>query len=237
MSSLLGIIPARSGSKGIPNKNIRYLGGNPLLQYTIDVAKKSKIFKDIILTTDSEKIKSIGKELGLNHIFIRPSKLAEDKTPMLPVIKHAINEFKKDNYYPRYICILQPTSPFRRLEDLIKGYNTLINNGCDSVVSVAQVPDHYSPDFLMKIEDNILKNFLEGGSNVTRRQDATKAYARNGDFYFVKTDLVVNSDSIYGKVCVPSIIENQESVNLDTMDDWYKAEKIILKRDKGEHEF
>ena len=83
MNSLLGIIPARSGSKGIPNKNIKFLGDKPLLQYTIDTAIKSKIFDDIILTTDSKKIETLGKDLGLKNTLIRPSDLAMDETPML----------------------------------------------------------------------------------------------------------------------------------------------------------
>jgi len=237
MNSLLGIIPARSGSKGIPNKNIKFLGNKPLLQYTIDTAINSKIFDDIILTTDSKKIETLGKDLGLENTLIRPSDLAMDETPMLPVINHAIDHFKENKYNPYYICILQPTSPFRRIEDLVSGYNIISKENCDSVVSVVQVPDHYSPEFLMRIDNNFLKNFLKSGSNITRRQDVTKAYSRNGDFYFTKTDVVVNSNSIYGKKCRPFIIAEQDSVNLDTMEDWYRAEEIILRKKKGKYEF
>jgi len=226
---ILGIIPARGGSKGIPGKNIRVLGNKPLLAYTVHLAKESAIFDRIILSTDSEEIASVGKELGVEVPFLRPEELSQDETPMLPVLQHAVNYCLNEGWKPDYICILQPTAPFRNVQDLVKGYELLVSTGCDSVVSIEEVPEHYLPHFVMKIEKGKLTHFLEEGAKVTRRQDAKKAYTRSGCFYFTRKDVLMNDNSIYGEDCRPIVIDNELSVNLDTMDDWYEAERVAEK--------
>ncbi|MDC1425200.1 acylneuraminate cytidylyltransferase family protein, partial [Oceanospirillaceae bacterium] len=213
---VLGIIPARGGSKGIPGKNIRILGGKPLLAYTIEVANEAGIFDRIVLSTDSREIANVGKELGVEVPFIRPDELAQDDTPMLPVLQHEVRLLSQEDWFPDYICILQPTAPFRLVRDLVRGYDLLLNSECDSVVSVNQVPEHYAPHFVMKIEDGRLSHFLNDGIKVTRRQDVKKAYTRSGCFYFTCTNALMDRNTIYGDDCRPVVINNENAVNLDT---------------------
>ena len=101
---------------------------------------------------------------------MRPNYLAQDATPMLPVLRYTLNKFSQLFYMPDIVCILQPTSPFRKPKDIIKGYELIKNTNCDSVVSVKKVPDHYSPEFLMKIQNKKLDFFLPSGKNIIRRQ-------------------------------------------------------------------
>lgn len=227
---LLGIIPARLGSKGIPNKNARLLGKKPLLAYTIDTANEAGIFDRLIISTDSEKIANIGRQLGVDVPFIRPKYLSKDDTPMLPVIQHALKYFIKKDWHPDVVCILQPTAPFRRTKDLIAAYQLICETACDSVVSVESVPSHYSPQFVMRIINGQLKFFLPEGELVTRRQDSEKAYSRNGHFYFTQCKVLMEQNSIYGEDCRPIIVSRKDSINLDTMEDWHKASEIVNKR-------
>jgi CMP-N,N'-diacetyllegionaminic acid synthase len=221
---LLGIIPARGGSKGIPGKNIRPLAGKPLLAYTVETARQAGIFSRIILSTDGEEIASAGRQLGVDVPFIRPPELARDDTPMLPVLQHAVRALSEPF---DAIVILQPTAPFRRWQDLKAAAEILTSNPeIESVVSVEPVPDHYSPYFVMKIESDRLLPFMPEGLRFTRRQDVPKAYSRSGDFYFTRIKTLMEGNSIYGQNCRPLIVTHKERVNLDTMDDWAEAEKI-----------
>lgn len=222
---LLGIIPARGGSKGIPGKNIKLLGGKPLLAYTIEAARKADIFARVILTTDSAEIAAVGKEYGAETPFMRPPELAFDDTPMLPVLQHAVRALgeKYDG-----IVILQPTAPFRRWQDLQAAAQVLSEHPeAESVVSVEQVPEHYSPYFVMKINGQKLLPFMPDGLRITRRQDAPKAYSRSGDFYFTRIGTLMEGNSIYGENCRPFVVSHELRVNLDTLDDWAEAERLV----------
>jgi N-acylneuraminate cytidylyltransferase len=221
---LLGIIPARGGSKGIPGKNIRLLGGKPLLAYAAEAAGKAGIFARVILTTDSEEIAAAGRQLGIETPFMRPAELACDDTPMLPVLQHAVRALGEDC---DGIVILQPTAPFRRWQDLQAAARVFEERPeVESVVSVEQVPDHYSPYFVMKIVEKKLVPFMPDGLRITRRQDAPKAYSRSGDFYFTRTKTLMEGNSIYGENCHPIIVSHDLRVNLDTLEDWAEAERM-----------
>jgi CMP-N,N'-diacetyllegionaminic acid synthase len=224
---LLGIIPARGGSKGIPGKNIKMLGNKPLLAYTALAAQRAGICSRLILTTDSEDIATVGRNWGVEVPFLRPPELARDDTPMLPVLQHAVGEMRARDFSPDAIVLLQPTAPFRRPEDLEAAFRILdSDSSIDSVVSVEPVPEHYSPHFLMKIEQDRLLPFIEGGLKITRRQDAPKAYSRSGDFYFTRIQTLMNENSIYGQNCRPFIVSHANRVNLDALEDWKEAERI-----------
>lgn len=228
MSKILGIIPARGGSKGIPGKNIRSLNGKPLIQYAVEAARSSNLVDRLILTTDSVEIAEVGKALGVEVPFLRPPDLAQDDTPMLPVLEHALQFVEMEGWQPDIILLLQPTAPLRRAEHIQQAVKLLVESKCDSVVSVVEVPRHYVPDFVLRLEDGKLKPFLDAPL-VTRRQDARAAYSRDGTIYVFWRDLLVKKHSIYGDDCRPLIIPHDQSCNLDTMDDWREAEKRILK--------
>ena len=225
---LLCIIPARGGSKGIPGKNIKLLGGKPLLAYTWETAQRAGVFDRIVLSTDSEEIAAVGRKLGMEVPFMRPPELSEDDTPMLPVLQHAIMFLGERRWIPDYIAILQPSAPFRNIEHLREAYKIISESGCDSVVSVEKVPDHFSPHYAMKIVEGRLENFIPEGEYITRRQDVEMAYTRNGQFYFARRETIMEKNTIYGSDCRPFIIADEDSVNLDTLDNWKEAERLIV---------
>lgn len=227
MAKILGIIPARGGSKGIPGKNIRILGGNPLIYYAARAANESGLVDRLILTTDSAEIAEVGKSLGIEVPFIRPAHLAQDDTPMFPVIDHTVNFVESQGWQPDIILCLQPTAPLRQAEHIQAAVKILIETQCDAVVSVVEVPQHYSPDFVMKLEDGELKPFLEGGKRITRRQDTRAAYSRDGTIYAFWRDVFIHKRSIYGNNCRPLFISHSMSCNLDTMEDWGEVEQKI----------
>ena len=227
MTKMLGIIPARGGSKGIPGKNIRMLGGKPLIYYAVRAARESGLVDRLILTTDSAEIADVGKSLGIEMPFIRPANLAQDDTPMFPVIDHAVQFVESQGWQPDIILLLQPTAPLRQPEHIQAAVKILTETKCDAVASVVEVPQHYAPDFVLKLEEGKLKPFLEGGEKVTRRQDTRAAYSRDGTIYAFWRDVFIHKRSIYGDDCRPLVIPRDMSCNLDTMEDWGEVEQKI----------
>jgi len=230
VSLVLGLIPAREGSKGIPGKNTRLLGGKPLLQYALEAAKASGVVDRIVVSTDSAQIADLAKSLGAEVPFTRPGELATDEAPMLPVVQHAVGELEASGWRPDVIVVLQPTAPLRRAEHVRRALELLNETGADSVVSVVEVPRHYSPQYVMKIADGRLANYLPEGEALTRRQDVEAAYSRDGTVYVVRRDVLMNGNTIYGDDCRPLVLDATESVNLDTTEDWERAERMLAGR-------
>jgi len=223
---VLGIVPARSGSKGIPNKNARLLAGMPLLARAVRAGLESGVVDRVLLTTDSAEMAAVGLAAGAEVPFIRPPELAQDSTPMLPVIQHALRFVMDEGWTPDIVVLLQPTAPFRQKSDLVKAIELIQSSPeVDSVVSVEAIPDHYAPHFSMRIEGGKLLPFLPEGLRVTRRQDAPKSFTRNGQFYVMRRTTLIEKDSIYGQNCVP-VVTTHKAVNLDTMEDWVEAEQL-----------
>jgi CMP-N,N'-diacetyllegionaminic acid synthase len=228
---ILAIIPARADSKSIPKKNIKVLAGKPLIQYTIDAAKKSKLITRAILSSDSIEIINYCKRNGIEAPFIRPKNLSGDEIPMLDVIKHAVAYLKAyEGYIPDYIVLLQPTSPLRKHEDIDRALKLLINSNADSVVSVTQVPHSYSPYSVMKLEGRYLTSFMRGNERNNLRQKKPKFYARNGPAILAFTyRCFVNMNSMYGKKILPYFMTKEKSVDIDDKFDFKVAEFIIKK--------
>jgi len=230
---VLGVIPARGGSKGILDKNIRLLAGRPLISHAAEAAQASGVIDRLILSTDSKKIAEVARSLGIKVPFLRPSDLAQDDTPMQPVLEHAVMKLEKTGWAPEVVVLLQPTAPLRKPRHLASALEILGATGCDSVVSVVRVPDHYAPHFVFRIVDGRLVRFLPEGEAVTRRQDVVPAYSRDGTVYVVRRDVLMNSHSIYGADCRPLIIPIEESVNLDGPEDWERAERLLVAQTAG----
>ncbi|MDP3770239.1 MAG: acylneuraminate cytidylyltransferase family protein [bacterium] len=235
-NNILGLITARGGSKGIPGKNIKELAGKPLIAYTIEAAYASGVFDRMVLSTDDEHIAVIAKEYGCEVPFMRPVKLAQDHTPHIEVIQHAVAWFKQhENYIPDAIMILQPTAPLRTARHIQEAAELFETSSADSVVSVSEVPGHHHPQWQFTVDDNKRIAIFTGepfSHIVRRRQDLSSTYTRNGAVYLFKTTLL--SDSIepnfYGDHVAAYIMKPEESVNIDTMDDWDEAEKIIANK-------
>jgi CMP-N,N'-diacetyllegionaminic acid synthase len=225
---VVAIVPARAGSKGVPGKNIRQLCGKPLLAYTAEIISTAGIFDRAILTTDSEEIAKVGRAFGLEAPFLRPAELARDETPMLPVIEHALAWLERDGVKVDIVALLQPTQPLRAAKDVVRGVKLLAANDCDAVASVVALPLHMCPDYLMRIDDEgRLVNFLPEGATVTRRQDVRPAYVRDGTIYAFRAATLRNYCSIYGATCLPLIVDESRSVNLDNEADWREAERRL----------
>jgi CMP-N,N'-diacetyllegionaminic acid synthase len=224
---VLGLVPARSGSKGIVGKNLRTLAGRPLLAYTFDAARESQRIDRLVLSTDSEEIAEAGRELGAEVPFLRPPELAADETPMLPVVQHAVAQLESAGWSPDVVIILQPTSPLRRGQRIRDALDLLQSTGCSSVVTVVPIPAHFSPDYAMRIADDRLVTYLPEGEGIGRRQDAAAAYSRDGTVYAVRRDTVMEEQTLYGSDCRPLVLNPSESVNLDTPEDWDEAERRL----------
>jgi CMP-N-acetylneuraminic acid synthetase len=225
--TVLGIIPARGGSKGIPGKNVRPLAGRPLLAYAAEAARASTVIDRVILTTDSTEIATLGRRLGIEVPFLRPPELARDDTPMLPVIEHALAHLEESGWVPDVVVLLQPTSPLRRPEHIVAALDLRRRTGADAVASVVTLPAHFSPDYVMRIEDGRLVPFLPTGVTITRRQDARPAYARDGTVYVVGRAALAATGSLYGACCAALVIPAHESITLDGPDDWDAAEQRL----------
>jgi CMP-N-acetylneuraminic acid synthetase len=227
---VLAIVPARGGSKGVPNKNVRALAGCSLLERTARTAQASGVIDRLVLTTDSEEIASLGTRVGLEVPFMRPLSLAQDDTPMLPVVRHAVGEVMRAGWVPELIVLLQPTSPLRTPQHIRDAVTMLRDSDADSVVSVVELARHLSPDYVMRIDGGVLKPFLAEGAGVSRRQDARPAYSRDGTVYAFRRQTLDRFGTIYGDNCRPLLIERQDSLSIDSPADWEAAERILAER-------
>jgi CMP-N,N'-diacetyllegionaminic acid synthase len=230
VSRIVAIVPARAGSKGVPGKNIRKLAGRTLLDYTALAARDSGVIDRIVLSTDSDEIADAGTRAGMEVPFMRPAALAQDDTPMLPVIQHAIESLAVDGWTPDVIVLLQPTSPLRRASHVRDAVTRLKETKADSVVSVIELPRHLSPDYVMRIDDGVLRPFLPEGAGVTRRQDARPAYSREGTVYACWRATLERWGNIYGERCQPLILDAADSLSIDSPDDWAEAERRLAQR-------
>ena len=228
---ILGLIPARGGSKAIPRKNLAPLAGRPLLAYTCDAALASQRLTRIVLSTDDSAIAEIGRQCGVEVPFVRPADLAQDDTPMLSVLQHALKALQEtEAYQPEAIVLLQPTSPLRRAEHIDAAVDILLSTGADSVVSVIEVPHQFNPVSLMRLEEGKLVFFLEGPP-ILRRQDKPPVYARNGPAVLVvRREVLLQKNSLYGDDCRPLVMDERSSVDVDDSLDLEFVEFLLTRR-------
>ena len=167
---ILALIPARGGSKGVSRKNVRLVSGKPLIAYTIEIAMAAKhLFHRVIVSTDDEEISAVSRKYGAETPFIGPDEFSGDMVPTLPVAQHAIRFVEQqDDILLDWVFILQPTDPFRTVEDLEKGLELALSGPCDSVISVVRVYETH-PVFMKRIKDNQLINFGVEAPEGTRR--------------------------------------------------------------------
>lgn len=224
---ILGIIPARGGSKGVPGKNIKILGGKPLLAYSQEAANDSVLLENCILSTDDPLIADVGRSLGIDVPFLRPSSLALDSSPTLPSLVHALEHFRNNGKYYDAICLLQPTSPFRPKGLVDQAIHKFLESGADSLVTVLPVPDHFNPHWVFEPDSSgFLKISTGEKSLISRRQELPPAYFRDGSIYLSRTEAIL-SGSLYGNSI--SFLTNDPDyyINIDTLEDWKKAEDWI----------
>jgi CMP-N,N'-diacetyllegionaminic acid synthase len=232
----LGVITARGGSKGLPGKNLKPLAGKPLLVHTIEAARASAAFDRVVLSTDDDAIAACGREAGCEVPFHRPSSLAQDDTPHLPVLRHAVQWLADhEDYHPDVVVILQPTSPLRRPEDIRAAIDLLVGHDVDSVLSVSAVPAHMNPMRMLRVDDAGRATLFVTGEpvrcRINRRQDMPDAWVINGALYaFRPAVLFAPEPSLYGDRTLALPLPDPYGLSIDTAEDWAHAEQAF-----GEH--
>ncbi|MCK4722640.1 MAG: acylneuraminate cytidylyltransferase family protein [Dehalococcoidia bacterium] len=211
----------------MPRKNLRPLLGRPLVEYTIKAALDSKLLTRVILSTDDDEIMKVGRDCGVEVPFKRPPELAKDTTPTIGVLIQAVESMEKQGFFPDIIVILEPTSPLRQAEDIDNAIRKHIETDADSVVSVIKT-DHWHPIRAKKIEDDILYDYCLEEKEGVRRQVLPPAYFRNGAFYSVKRDVLINERRLYGRITRPYIMPPERSVDINEEIDFRLAEMLLV---------
>ena len=226
---VLGVIPARGGSKGIARKNLAPLAGRPLLAYTADAVRASRRLTRTVVSTDDPEIAAAAQALALDVPFLRPPALAADDTPMLPVVQHALEAMQSTGDAFDAVVLLQPTSPLRRGDHIDAALELLASSGADSVVTVVEVPHQFSPVSVLRIDDGRLRPFQDG-PKPTRRQDKPRLYARNGPAVLAVRAAVVAAGSLYGDDSRPLVMPMRDSHDIDSADDLELIELLLSRR-------
>ncbi|MBE6059796.1 MAG: acylneuraminate cytidylyltransferase family protein [Clostridium sulfidigenes] len=222
----LAVIPARSGSKGFKDKNIKSFNGKPLLAYAIEAANKAKVFDEIFVSTDSEQYAEIAREYGASVPFLRSYELSTDTASSLHVIKDSLIKYKEMDKVFDTVALLQPTSPLRTYKDIIDGYNKLKEKNANSVVSICEV-DH-SPMWSNTLPENkSLDNFLNKNIVNKPRQSLPTYYRINGAIYILKVAYLMETNDIYKNNSYAIIMDKKSSIDIDTELDFRIAEYIM----------
>lgn len=221
---ILAIIPARGGSKGIPRKNIKPLAGKPLIAWTIEAALQAQGIDLIIASTEDKEIASVAKQFGAEVPFLRPLAIAQDDTPGIAPVLHAIEQLPDYDW----VLLLQPTSPLRSVEDIEGIIQFCRDEAAPSAVSVTQVS---KPPFWMYQRDdqNRLQPLITNRPEVTRRQDLPGTYALNGALYLARADWLIQNQGFIGPETLGYVMPEDRSVDLDTPMDWHWAEFLVAR--------
>jgi CMP-N-acetylneuraminic acid synthetase len=231
LTNILGLIPARGGSKSIPRKNLVPLAGRPLLSYTCDAALESRALNRVVMSTDDPEIAAVGRKCGVETPFERPRELSADVTPSLDVARHAVTWLETHEHWRAdVVVLLQPTSPLRRARHIDEAIAQLDSAGADSVVSVVPVPHRFSPYTVMELDGGRLRAFWKEPTSFDRfrRQDLPVLYARNGPALLVsRASVIFDHESFYGPLTVPYFMSEEESVDINPPLDLRIAECLL----------
>lgn len=226
--TVLGLVPARGGSKGITRKNIRMLAGKPLIAFTADAARASTQLSRVILSTDDPEIAEAGKAAGLDVPFLRPTEFALDSSPMIEVILHALRWAQAQGEDYAAICLLQPTSPLRSAETIDRCISTLWEREVDSVISVRPVPSEHNPHWVYyETSGGLLKLSSGEAEPIASRQQLPQAFHRDGSIFLARTEAVLRDGSLYGRTTAGVVSPESEAFDLDTEDQWDILDKRL----------
>jgi CMP-N,N'-diacetyllegionaminic acid synthase len=212
--SIVGIIPARGGSKGIPRKNLRNIAGKPLIAYTIEAARGAKLLTKVTVSTDDKEIAATAKSHGAEVPILRPSELAQDSSPTIHAIQHMVRHIEDQGGKVDVAVTLQPTSPLREAVDIDVAVKILLDTGADSVISVTAAK--YSPYLMFTLNGDRLVPFF-GEEAKIRRQDLPKVYSLNGAIYVTRRDTLMKGNSLYGKDVRAYVMPEERSLDVDTL--------------------
>lgn len=229
---ILGLVVARGGSKGVPRKNVRLLGGHPLVAWAVRAGVLAPSIDDVVVSTEDPEIAEAARRYGARLPFLRPPELASDTSPVLDTIVYTLRRLAEaDGERYDAMCLLQPTTPFRSIDDLEAGASLLRSRpDADSVVSlVAQIDGH--PARLRRIVDGRVEQFLPGGGDVEgqQRQDygADVPYRRSGGFYLSRTRTILEKATLYGGVCLAYVMPHERCINIDDEFDFKLAQAAL----------
>ena len=235
---IIAIIPARGGSKGLPGKNMLELCGKPLVAWTIEQALGSCYIDKVIVSTDSPKIADIAKRYGAEAPFLRPKKLAQDKSPHSVVVLHALDFFEKKGLRFDFVALLEPTSPLRKTKDIDGGIEMLLQDPkAHTVVSVCHVEGQH-PEYVFKIGSmGYIAKFVGGRIRLLRRQELTKLYFPEGCFYILRTASYRKFKSQYTPRTLAYPVYRYQSLEVDELADFLQIKALMEHILKGkEHE-
>ena len=222
----IAIIPARSGSKGLKDKNIKNINGKPLLAYSIEAALKSKMFDEVMVSTDSEQYANCARQYGASVPFLRSSILSNDTASSWDVIKEVLFSYKKRGQVYDTVCLLQPTSPLRDADDIVEAYRLLNIKGGEAITSVCEV-DHSPLWSMILSEDDSLKEFRKSINSSMQRQQLKSYYRLNGAIYIRKINYMEAAIELLDENEYAYIMKREKSVDIDTELDFFIAEKIM----------
>ena len=227
---ILALVTARGGSKGIPGKNIKPLAGKPLIAWTIEAALASRSLARVIVSTDDASIAEVSRDWGAETPFLRPAELAQDASSHISVVEHALHWVEtNDHWLPDYVLLLQPTSPFRTVEDIDGAVEAARQKNAQAVVGVC--PAHNHPYLTKRIlEDGKLADFISVDMAYMRRQDLPPAYVINGAIYLNKCDVLLKQRTFLPPGTLPYVMPLERSMDIDTPWDFYLAELILRER-------
>ena len=209
---ILAIVPARGGSKGIKDKNIKEIEGRPLIEYTIEAAKRCEYIDEIVVSTDSEKIAKAAKKAGAKVPFLRPDELASDTARTIDVVLFTIEQLKLIGQEYDIVVLLQPTSPLRDEDDICGAIEKYVSCNMKSLVSVSEVSE--SPILMRQIVDETHMEKLLNINSTIRRQDMAKYYMVNGSIYINKIE-ELNSDTSLNDNVIPYVMDRSHAVDID----------------------
>lgn len=226
---ILGFIPARAGSKGVPGKNIKMLAGKPLISHTIETALASNVFDCLLVSTDGEDIARVAREAGAEVPFRRPAELATDTAKGMDVLQHAMEWCEKQGRQFNWTMTLQPTSPLRSSEDILNACKLMIQYRAKAIVSVCEV-DHHPWWNNTLPEDMCMEHFIRPEILNLNRQSLPKYYRLNGAIYLAEWKFIRQKKSWYGKYTYAYVMPRERSVDIDTALDFALAETLLRSR-------
>lgn len=225
---VIGIIPARGGSKGLPGKNTRQICGKPLIAWTIEKALKSMHLDIVMVSTDSPEIASVAREFGAEVPFLRPASLATDAANSYDVIRHVLG-FYRDSAGREfdYTALLEPTSPLREDDDIdrVLAALDLSSADFDSIVTLGEVGEH--PSIMKRMLGNGIEPFCKKLAQTTRRQDNAPAFFPYGVAYIAKTKALLEENTFYTRRCMGYPVRRYQNYEIDDLYDFYCVESVM----------
>lgn len=224
----IGLITARGGSKGLPNKNIAHIAGFPLIYWTINAARYARSIDRLFISTDDSEIASIAAAYG-TEVINRPKELAQDDSTSDAVIGHALKHLAERRLLINNLCLLQPTSPLRTACDIDNAYSIFLCNKVDSVISVYR-PEHPPAKAFKLTKEGYLVGLLSDNAPFSRRQDTPETCLANGAIYWLNKDAFIQHNQIPRTNIRPYFMNEQNSIDIDNLADLKKAERVLTTR-------